>query len=98
MRFGFSYSLIFFFISSANAEVSAENLAQNCQICHNRFADQAQIASLYQLTATQIRQMLLDFKYDKTNATLMPRLAKAITDTEIDALAEYIANQTNEND
>jgi cytochrome c553 len=34
--------------------------------------------------------MLLDFKYDKQVATLMPRIAKGYNDQELEALADYL--------
>jgi cytochrome c553 len=40
-----------------------------------------------------LQQALLDFKYDKTNATLMPRIAKAYSDAEISAVAAYLSQQ-----
>ncbi|MCQ8118699.1 c-type cytochrome [Methylomonas rosea] len=49
------------------------------------------IPSLKNVSAQQIRQALLDFKYDRKPATLMPRLAKGYSDAELAAVAEYLS-------
>jgi len=36
---------------------------------------------------------LLDFKYDRKPATLMPRLVKGYSDAELQAVAEYLGKR-----
>jgi len=79
--------------SMAYAEIDARAIAFNCRNCHNESSLGAQSSSpsLKSLSAQQIQQALLDFKYDKRPATLMPRLAKGYSDTELAAVAEYLS-------
>lgn len=78
---------------SAYAELDARAIACNCQNCH---ADSpasvgVSIPSLETLSTEQIQQALLDFKYDRKPATLMPRLAKGYSDEELAAVAAYLS-------
>jgi cytochrome c553 len=79
--------------SIAHAEIDARAIAFNCRNCHAESSLDAKssIPSLKNLSAQQIRQALLDFKYDKNPATLMPRLAKAYSDAELAAVAEFLS-------
>ncbi|AMK75067.1 MULTISPECIES: c-type cytochrome [Methylomonas] len=78
--------------SIAHAEIDARAIAFNCRNCHaeSQPGSESSIPSLENLSAQQIRQALLDFKYDKKPATLMPRLAKGYSDAELAAVAEYL--------
>lgn len=83
-------------LCSANsvAELNPESIALNCYNCHNPNPNiDSAIPSLHGLTALQLEQALLNFKYQPSPATLMPRLAKAYSDAEIKALAEYLSKQ-----
>lgn len=74
------------------AEPNPQLVALNCISCHqDRAVSERGIPSLIGLPAAKIRQDLLDFKYDRKMATLMPRLAKGFSDDEIQLIAEYIA-------
>ncbi|WP_445368681.1 c-type cytochrome [Methylomonas sp. BW4-1] len=79
--------------SMAYAEIDARAMAFNCWNCHtdSNLDAQSSSPSLKSLSAQQIQQALLDFKYDKRPATLMPRLAKGYSDTELAAVAEYLS-------
>ncbi|MBD9360855.1 c-type cytochrome [Methylomonas fluvii] len=79
--------------SMAYAEIDARAIAFNCWNCHTESSLDAKssIPSLKSLSAQQLRQALLDFKYDKKPATLMPRLAKGYSDAELAAVAEYLS-------
>ncbi|CAD6879841.1 hypothetical protein [Methylomonas albis] len=81
------------FVSMAHADIDARAIAFNCRNCHAESLHRADnsIPSLKSLSAQQIQQALLDFKYDKKPATLMPRLAKAYSDEELEAVAEYLS-------
>ncbi|MDT4291170.1 hypothetical protein RO575_16505 [Methylomonas sp. MO1] len=77
----------------AYAEIDARAIAFNCRNCHAESSLDAKssIPSLKSLSAQQIQQALLDFKYDKKPATLMPRLAKAYSDAELAAVAKFLS-------
>lgn len=79
---------------ACRADVDARAIALNCVICHHDGAENANdIPSLEGLTETQLRQSLLDFKYDKTPSTLMSRIAKGYSDDELAAVAAFIHNR-----
>lgn len=77
--------------ATAQAEIDARTIAFNCRNCHGDTA--TSIPSLQSLSRQQIQQALLDFKYDKKPATLMPRLAKGYSDAELAAVADYLSRQ-----
>jgi cytochrome c553 len=83
------------FHSLAQTEIDARAIAFNCRICHaeSLLDSEQSIPSLKNLSAQQIRQALLNFKYDHQSATLMPRLAKGYSDEELAAVAEYLSRQ-----
>ena len=79
---------------TCRADVDARALVLNCIICHHDGAESANdIPSLEGLTETQLRQALLDFKYDKKPSTLMSRIAKGYSDDELAAVAAFIINR-----
>ena len=79
---------------NSHAELSGQSIALNCFNCHNRKpAANSAIPSLTGYSQQRLQQAMLDFKYDKTNATLMPRIAKAYSDSEISAVAAYLSQQ-----
>lgn len=78
----------------SHAELNGQTIALNCFTCHSRQASATTpIPSLSGYSQQDLQQAMLDFKYDKTNATLMPRIAKAYSDAEISALAAYLSQQ-----
>lgn len=80
------------FSTTSLAELNPESMAINCYNCHNPNPNiDSAIPSLQGLSAAQLEQALLNFKYQPSQATLMPRLAKAYSDAEIKALAEYLS-------
>jgi sulfide dehydrogenase cytochrome subunit len=75
------------------ASETARALAQNCFICHGPNArSPGTIPSLARLSAGQIASQLRGFKSGAAPSTVMGRHAKAYTDSEIDAVASYIAS------
>lgn len=76
------------------ADVGAQLIALNCMSCHREDAHSSKtdIPALDGLSEQQISQALLDFKYDRTGATLMPRIAKGYSDEELRSVAASIAN------
>lgn len=80
--------------SVCRADVGAPAIALNCFNCHRaaKQGSKSDIPALNRLSAIQLRQALLDFKYNDTQATLMPRLARGYSDDELAAVAAYIAD------
>lgn len=76
---------------SCHADLDAQAIALNCRNCHS--AESTQIPSLTNLSAERISRMLLDYKYDKIPATLMPRIAKGYSDEELKAVANYLGRR-----
>lgn len=85
-RFGAALGL-WLFAASCRAEVSAQSIALNCQNCHGNSSG---IVALHTVSADEIYQKLLAYKNNKLPATLMPRIAKGYTDTELKAVANYL--------
>lgn len=78
----------------ADAAVDPALLALNCLTCHREAsAPAADVPALAGLSASQIRQDLLDFKYLRKPATLMSRIAKGFSDEELRAVADYLAQR-----
>lgn len=77
----------------ANAEFNAALLALNCLSCHQDRSGilTGDIPALSGLSVQQIRQDLLNFKYDRKPSTLMSRIAKGYSDDELRVVADYLA-------
>lgn len=74
------------------ASETARTLAQNCFNCHGPSGrSPGAIPSLSRLSAQQIAVRLRDFKSGAAPSTVMGRHAKAYSESEIDAVASYIA-------
>ncbi len=95
MRLVFFVAMLFvsLFVPVIGAELDAASIALNCLTCHNDTGKTSAIPPLNKLSALQMQQTLLDFKYDKKPATLMRRLAKGYSDAELAALAEYLSRR-----
>lgn len=78
-----------------HAELDAQTIALNCMSCHQLDSTSAEVGipALTSLSKHQIRQALLDFKYDRKQATLMPRIAKGYSDSELGAVAGFLSRQ-----
>lgn len=78
-----------------HAELNPQAIAFNCLNCHAAEPESgsAEIPSLIGLSAAQLTQALLDFKYEKKSATLMPRLVKGYSDAELAAVASYLSRR-----
>lgn len=72
-------------------ETAPALLAAACVSCHSPKASDNAIPSLVDLSADDIRMMLLGYKGDSIQGTIMNRIAKGYTDAEIDALANEVA-------
>ena len=72
------------------ADINPQSIAFNCRNCHSQQVQGTQPVSLEQFSVGEIRENLLNFKYDKKSATLMPRIAKGYSDAELSAVAEFL--------
>ena len=71
---------------------AAQSIANNCFTCHGPDGrSPGTIPSLSRLSAERIASSLRGFKSGTEASTVMGRHAKAYTDAEIDAVANYIA-------
>lgn len=72
---------------------AAANMANNCFACHGpNGVSPGSIPSLQNLTSGNIADYMKAFKTGQRPGTVMGRHAKAYTDPEIDAVANYIAS------
>ncbi|WP_305907705.1 hypothetical protein Q9L42_014420 [Methylomarinum sp. Ch1-1] len=81
-------SLIMLIPESLRADISPRLIVSNCRSCHSGLG--TVIPSLNVLSAEQIKQALLQFKYDRRKSTVMGRIVKGLSDAEISAVAHSI--------
>lgn len=63
-------------------------IAVTCHTCHSaNNRETGAIPNLDHLTAEQVKQLLVAYKTDQEKVTIMNRIAKALTDDEIDQLS-----------
>lgn len=81
--------------SQQMTNVHIRSLAASCAACHGTQGRSAAAvtASLAGMEQHQLESKLLGFKSGNTNATVMHRHAKGLTDDEIRGLAEYFSAQ-----
>ncbi|WP_445371117.1 c-type cytochrome [Methylomonas sp. HW2-6] len=87
---GIVCALALFPVPAAQADLSAQAIAMNCLNCHASGQAASRLPELGRLSAAELEQALLAFKYDRRTATLMPRLVKAYSDAELVAVAAYL--------
>ncbi len=81
--------LLLLFSSNALSEVSAKVMAYACYSCHG---EKLSNLELYRpLSSARLSRTLLAFKYDKKSATIMDRITKGYTNSELKSVAEYIS-------
>ena len=72
----------------------ARNLAANCAICHGTGGvSQGVVASLAGAAKDDLATKMQEFKGGKRPGTIMPQLAKGLTDEQIDLIAGWFAAQ-----
>ncbi len=72
---------------------AAVNMANNCFACHGpNGVSPGSIPSLHALTAQNMTELLKAFKSGQRPSTVMGRHAKGYTNTEIEAISNYIAS------
>ena len=65
-------------------------LAEMCATCHGvEGRSQGSVPSLVSLDGEALRLLLLDFRSGEMDSTIMGRIAPALTDSEIEQLAQY---------
>lgn len=75
------------------APETARNIANNCFTCHGPSGKSpGTIPGINRLSAEKLAGKLKDFKSGAEPSTVMGRHAKAYTDAEIEAVANYIAS------
>ncbi|TDU26752.1 cytochrome c553 [Panacagrimonas perspica] len=64
-----------------------DSLSLSCAVCHGARNAPSTVPSFYGMSTAQIESALRDFRSGAREGTAMPRLAKAMSDDEIRALA-----------
>lgn len=77
---------------ACRAEPDARAIALNCLTCHDTGVDAGAggIPGLDTFSPESLERALLNFKYDRKQATLMPRLVKGYSDDELRAVAVFL--------
>ena len=80
-------------LASASArELNGEGLADACTSCHGLGGrSQGYIPSIAGVEKTTLLRQLKAFRAQTAQATIMNRIARAYTDPELEALAEYFS-------
>ncbi len=92
-----STSIVIFFILLGSpvwaTEVSSKMIAYSCSGCHGTDGRSAYpgMPALKSQPADELEEKLLLFKYDKLASSIMGRIAKGYTDTELKAVARYFS-------
>ena len=74
------------------AGASGEAIGFTCAGCHGTDGEsQGSVPSLKGEDAETLKEMLMDYKTDKDEGTVMKRIAKGYSDEEIAAVAEYFS-------
>ena len=80
-----------FILPVSATEVSAKVIAFSCYGCHGSDGPSEKPGLLKAQPADELEIKLLDFKYDRTYSTIMARITKGYTDTELKAVAQYLS-------
>lgn len=85
--------------SVAAAEVSGKVIAFACSTCHSPDSQLVKqgMPLFKSQTASHLEKVLLDYKYGRKSATIMDRICKGYTDSELKAVAEYFIPFTRNN-
>lgn len=82
-------SLLALFSNSATCEIPAKVIAYACYSCHGEEFNQLNFP--IPRSEKQIIQALLAFKNNTRDATIMDRITKGYTNTELKLVAKYIS-------
>ena len=72
---------------------SVQGLIDNCFACHRHPQQTTGLPVIEGRHPQELSQLLLDYKYGRQPATLMPRILKAFSDAEIQAIALTLSQQ-----
>ena len=74
-------------------EVSGKVIGYSCSACHGTDGqlDMLEVPKLKSQSAEELEQKLLAFKYDNKPSSIMGRISKGYTDTELKAVAQYFS-------
>ena len=93
-----SHTVVLVLCLSSLAEASwaspIQGLIDNCFACHRHPQQTSGLAVIEDRDPQQMSQLLMDYKYGRQAATLMPRLLKALSDSEIQAIALALSQPT----
>ena len=92
LRYLFAVLILLFIVGNLRAEESLDPamLSLPCTTCHGSSGkSHSTIPAIDNLTKQQFYQAMLAFKTGERHATLMNRIAKAYSDAELQAIAEY---------
>ena len=76
--------------ANAGANDAMTALVNQCFACHPKTPQAARLPALSGRSQTDLLQTLLDFKYQRRPATLMPRILKGLSDEELAGIAESL--------
>lgn len=74
-------------LACASLAHAQDSLSLSCAVCHGAREAPSAVPSFYGFTSAQIDATLREFRSGTRDGTAMPRLAKALSDAEIQALA-----------
>jgi len=77
------------FSSRSIADVQGKMIAYNCYGCHGDKL--SNLNSSQPFDENELVRTLFAFKYDRTVATIMNRISKGYTDSELKSVAAYIS-------
>ena len=66
-------------------------LTASCSGCHAKDLPNDDFPQIYGRPASEIREAMLAYRSDELSGTVMNRIAKGYSETEIDAMAQYLA-------
>ena len=66
---------------------NTQGIIDNCFACHRHPQQTTGLPPIEGRNPQALSQLLLDYKYERQPATLMPRILKALSDSEIEAIA-----------
>lgn len=94
-RVAFVLTAVLGVADAANAEEPEYALlAETCAACHGPGGDsRGAIPSIDTMNVEAVRVFLVGFRDGEIEATVMDRIARALTDAEIEALAHYFGRE-----
>lgn len=85
----FSLLLIAIVCCHAPSAHAQDTLTLSCTVCHGAPGEASAVPDFHALSASQLESALRGYRDGTRAGTAMPRLAKALSDAEIAALAQH---------